>query len=475
MDSALYAHVATLRLDALPPATVESATALVLDHFACALLGLTLPWTTAAIAALDGAGELEPVIKAPLKSLEQLEGSFDHRGPGPGGARVYGCGTSVTAGSAALVNGTATHGFDLDDTHLPTMTHPGCVVIPAAVAAAQVTGADGRDLLAAVVAGYEVMGRIARATGLGFGEKGFHATGQVGPMGAAAAAARLSGQDTAGVAATVGLAASFGGGIKAFSVGSGNVKRLHAGRAAQAGLLAAALTGAGFDGPPTAVAGKFGFVPTFSTDPEPGYAHLTEGLGERHIVDEVYLKPYAACGAVHGAVAAAATLAPVDAERVERVLVGTSRRALAQNSNPDPTDVISAQYSTEYTVALALLGAATEPRRFLDAGTGADGAVRRLAARVALRVDEEAERAYPDANGAVVEIVRTDGTRHTARAAVTAATSRGWAVAEKKFHEVTAGLLRPDARQRLVEAVAALADGGGVERCLNAIEGTTHG
>jgi 2-methylcitrate dehydratase PrpD len=345
------------------------------------------------------------------------------------------------------------------------------------VAAAEVTGADGRDLLAAIVAGYEVMGRIARATGLGFGEKGFHATGQVGPMGAAAAAARLAGEDAAGVAATVGLAASFGGGIKAFSAGSGNVKRLHAGRAAQAGVLAAALTRAGFDGPPAAVAGKFGFVPTFSTDAQPAYTHLTSGLGERYVVDEVYLKPYAACGAVHGAVAAAATLAPVDAATVHRVTVGTSRRALAQNSNPAPTDVISAQYSTEYSVALALLGGATDPRRFLRV----DGDVLRLAARVDLRVDEEAERTYPDANGAVVEVVQGDGTRGTARAAVSAATSRGWTVAERKFRDVTAGLLTAAAREALVEAVAGLAHGGGVERCLDAIsphaitEGTTHG
>jgi 2-methylcitrate dehydratase PrpD len=491
MESSLYTYVAALRLDDLPATTVESAAALVLDHFGCAILGMTLPWTSAVIAALAGAGDLAPSGDRPgaggIRSEERSDEAGWRQPPGASserseryqqspGAQVYGRPVPVPAGSAALVNGTATHGFDLDDTHLPTMSHPGCVVIPAAVAGAQVTGAGGRDLLAAVVAGYEVMGRIARATGLGFGEKGFHATGQVGPMGAAAAAARLAGLDAAGVAATVGLAASFGGGIKAFSAGSGNVKRLHAGRAAQAGLLAATLTRAGFDGPPAAVAGKFGFVPTFSTDPEPVYAHLTGGLGERHVVDEVYLKPYAACGAVHGAVAAAATLAPVGADEVERVVVGTSRRALAQNSNTDPTDVISAQYSTEYAVALALLGGATEPRRFLDVGTGADAEVRRLAARTVLRVDGEAERVYPDANGAVVEIVRKDGARRTARAAVSASTSRGWPVAEKKFRDVTAGLLAPDAQQRLVEAVAALAHGGGVERCLHAItEGTTHG
>jgi 2-methylcitrate dehydratase PrpD len=456
----LYAYAANLRFADLPADTVESASALILDHLGCALLGMPLPWTRALLTALADSGELTPPGDRP-------------------GAHAVGRPGTLPPGIAALVNGTAAHGFDLDDTHLPTMSHPGAVVIPAALAAAEATAADGRDLITAVVAGYEVLGRIARATGLGFGEKGFHATGQVGPMGAAAAAARLLTPGTPGsasLAGAVGLAASFGGGIKAFSVGSGNVKRLHAGRAAQAGYFAAAVQRAGLAGPPAAVAGKFGFVPTFSTDPEPAYHALADGLGDRHLVDEIYLKPYAACAAVHGAVEAAAALAPVDGDRVDRVLVGTSRRALAQNSNPDPSDVIAAQYSTEYSVALALLGGATDPRRYLDVGTGADAAVRRLAAKVTLRVDDQAERSYPDANGAHVELVDADGGRRTARAAVCAATARGWTLAEQKFTAITTGLLTPARQSRLVEAVAALATGGPAAGCLaTTTEGTSHG
>lgn len=453
-EERLYAHLAGLRFDDLPPATVESVSAAVLDHLGCAVLGLDLPWTTALVATLLAGGDLDTARD---------------------GGHVYDRAEPVPPASAALVNGTAAHGFDLDDTHLPTMTHPGCVVIPAAFAAAEAVGAGGRDLLAATVAGYEAMGRIAHATGLGFGEKGFHATGQVGPMGAATAAALLfarSGADC-DLAGAVGLAASFGGGIKAFSTGSGTVKRLHAGRAAQAGLFAATLQRSAFPGPPRAVAGKFGFVPTFSTDASPDYGRLDAGLGDRYVVDEVYLKPYAACGAVHGAVAAAAQLAPL-ATGVERVVVGTSQRALRQNSNRTPTDIMSAQYSTEYSVALALLGGAEDARRFLDAGTGADRPVRDLAARVVLEVDEVAEKAYPDANGARVEVLLADGSRRSARAAVTADGSRGWAVAERKFRSVTAGLLAPESQSRVLDAVAALAEGGPVEACLLPLRSTAR-
>jgi 2-methylcitrate dehydratase PrpD len=440
----LYAHLATMTFADLPERTVASAQAVILDHFGCAIVGLTLPWTSALLDALVAAGEL-----------------------GPGRASIYG-GPDVAPGVAALVNGTATHGLDLDDTHLPTMSHPGAVVIPAAVAAAQLVGADGRALVTAVVAGYEAMGRIARATGLGFGEKGFHATGQVGAMGAAVACSRLLDPTGESLAGAVGLAASMGGGIKAFSTGAGMVKRLHAGRAAQAGVFAALLQRAGFTGPPRGIAGKFGFAPTYSTD-GPRVEALNDQLGGRYVVDEVYLKPYAACGAVHGAVAAARAMGPIDAAAIRQVTVGTSRRALQQNRIPEPRDILAAQYSTEYSVALALLGGADDPRRYLDAETGRDADVRQVARRIVLEVDDEAERVYPDVNAARVDVLLADGTRLTQRAGVSATSSQGWDVAERKFRRITAGLLTASRQEQLLAAVAALGDGDPVRRCLDAI------
>jgi 2-methylcitrate dehydratase PrpD len=117
---------------------------------------------------------------------------------GPGSAVIYGDPTPVSAEVAALVNGTAGHGFDFDDLHLPTMSHPGCVVIPAAIAMALERGADGRALLAAVAAGYEPMLRAGMAAGLRYGELGFHATGVLGPLGSAVAAAKLLGDPAVG-------------------------------------------------------------------------------------------------------------------------------------------------------------------------------------------------------------------------------------------------------------------------------------
>jgi 2-methylcitrate dehydratase PrpD len=447
VEAGLYDEIACLRYDDVPQSAVESCQAVILDHFGCAIQGLDLPWTRSLVETLQLAGDMRPVER--------------------GGAPVYGQREAISPLAAALVNGTATHGLDLDDTHLPTMTHPGCVVIPAAVAATVHSGGSGKELLAAVICGYEVMGRVAAATGLGFGERGFHATGQVGPMAAAAACARILGADRQAIAGAVGLAASFGGGIKAFSTSGGAVKRLHAGRAAQAGLLAALLEQAGFSGPRSAITGKFGFVPTFSTDDDPAYDRLV-GSRPAFVVEEVYLKPYAACGAVHGAIAAASQLATVSASSVARVEVGTSRRALRQNDIPEPEGAVAAQYSTQYSVALALTGASDDPRRYLPSAL-VDHDIRGLCRRTVLVLDEAADAAYPDRNEARVQVWLKDGTGRTAYGAVSAQTSGGWAAAEKKFRSVTAELLSAEQQGRLLDAVMALADGGPVNACLDAL------
>lgn len=446
-EAGLYDAIASLSYGDLPQTTVESCQAVILDHFGCAVLGAGMPWTTSLVQALQLTGD--------MRSVEQ------------GGSPAYGRRESISPLTAALVNGTATHAMDLDDTHLPTMTHPGCVVIPAAVAATVSRGGSGRDLIAGVLCGYEVMGRITAATGLGFGERGFHATGQVGPMAAAAACSRILGADPAALAGAIGLAASFGGGIKAFSTGSGAVKRLHAGRAAQAGLFAALLEDGGFGGPRAAITGKFGFVPTLSTDADPDYEKLAGSPGE-FVVENIYLKPYAACGAVHGAISAASQLARVSPDSVERVEVGTSRRVLQQNDIPEPKGAVATQYSTQYSVALALTGVADDPRRFLSDAV-MDDDVRRLCQRTALVLDEVADAAYPDRNEARVEVWLNDGTCLSAYGTVSAQTSGGWGVAEKKFRSVTAQLLSKAQQQRLLDAVRSLADDGTVEACLDAL------
>jgi 2-methylcitrate dehydratase PrpD len=462
-EEALVDFVGALRFDDLPGTAVEATLALVLDQFTCCLIGLEMDWTRRLRGVVAVGGAAVPA------AAEAASGD----GGATGAARIYSDPTPVSAEVAALVNGTAGHGFDFDDLHLPTMSHPGCVVIPAAIAIAIARGADGRELLAAVAAGYEPMLRTGMAAGLRYGELGFHATGVLGPLGSAAAAARLL--DDAPVVDAIGLAASMGAGIKAFNeVGPGMVKRLHAGRAAEGGILAARLAAAGYEGPRRALTARFGLTRVLAMGEEADTGALDRALGEPFLVEDVYIKPYAACGGVHGAVRAAELLykeTPLREADVTAVTVGVPPRAIAQNSNPEPVDLMAAQYSTEVCVAIALLGGATDPDCFVAAGGDPDDPARRLARRITLRLDPEAEAAYPDPVEGSVEVALASGEVLTSRAGSSPATSRGWAVAAAKFEAVAASRLTPERRAGLLAAVEALAEGGPVAACLTPLAG----
>jgi len=147
----------------LPPALTASARVALIDNIGCGLFGATRAW---------GRMITDHVLE---------EGSR-------GRATVFGGSTTIAPARAALANGTCTHGFELDDIIMGALAHPGAVVVPAALAAAEATGADGRALLRAIVAGYEVMGRVSTALGQDHNNRGFHTTGIAGPIAAAVAA-----------------------------------------------------------------------------------------------------------------------------------------------------------------------------------------------------------------------------------------------------------------------------------------------
>lgn len=459
-EAALLDYVRSLRFDDLSAYAVEAVLALILDHFTCCLLGLGMPWTQTVRSVV--AGPARPAMEAPE--------------PGRG-AWIYGETRPVATEVAALVNGTAAHGFDLDDLHFATMSHPGCVVIPAAVAAAVSAGADGHSLLTAVAAGYESMLRPGLAAGLGYGELGWHATGVLGPLGSAAAAARLLGGGSASATVdAIGLAASFGAGIKAFNAcGPGMVKRLHAGRAAEAGIVAARLALAGFAGPRYALSSRFGLANVLALGNGADIAALDRDLGSRSAVEDIYIKPYAACGAVHGAVQAAERLSSdrprLREEQITSVVVGTSPRALKQNSNAEPVDAMAAQYSTEVSVAIALLGGAGKPQRFLEVAADPHDPARRLARKVRLEVDERARASYPDPNEGAVMVTLKGGEVLRKRGSSSPSASRGWKVAEAKCRAVTATLIAGDVQERLLAAVRALADDAPAVDCVSAVSG----
>ncbi|MGN6783054.1 MAG: MmgE/PrpD family protein, partial [Marmoricola sp.] len=299
----LAAFAADTSYDALPDAVVQSVKMRVLD--------------TLGIAA----------AAAPLETSRAARRWASSQG-GVDGASAVGVAKRLPANLAAFVNGVLAHSLDYDDTHLPSVLHPSASVVPAALAAAERHDADGKQLIHAIAVGLETCVRIGmagyddEAKNSTFFEHGQHATSICGAMGGAVAASVIAG-GRSDVLHSLGVAASMASGIIEANRTGGTVKRLHCGWAAHAALSAAELVAEGLTGPPTVLEGRFGFFEAWLHGRFDGTA-ISDGLGSRWLVPDIFFKPYPANHFTHAAVDAAAALRVrgVTPERVERLTLG---------------------------------------------------------------------------------------------------------------------------------------------------------
>src|SRR5215468_7288011 len=229
-------RVAKLEFDDIPADVVELVRQCTLDWFGVALAGSREPAAEIVLAA----------------ALEEAPSIAD------GGVTVVGRADRLPASMAALVNGTASHALDYDDVNAAMNGHPTVPVLGALLALAETRPTAGRDLVCAFVAGYEAENRVGRALGSAPYQRGFHATGTLGTLGAAAACARLLGLDVDTTAVALGLAATQAAGLK--SMFGTMSKPLHAGKACANGLLAARLADRGFTAHPAAIETDQGFA-----------------------------------------------------------------------------------------------------------------------------------------------------------------------------------------------------------------------
>jgi 2-methylcitrate dehydratase PrpD len=278
--------------------------------------------------------------------------------------------------------------------------------LPPALAIAQERGADGRALIAAFVAGNEVMIRIGHATGHTNEARGFHAPGTTGPFGGAVAAGHLLRLDARAMSNALGIAGSLCGGLLEFARGDGGmVKRLHLGRASEAGVLAASLAAGGFAGPRTVLEGEFGFLKVFCTKWDT--AELTRGLGEEFVVSTTVLKRYPCHATAHAAVKAVRDLQAehgFTGAEVEGITVTGTPRMIERHNILEPADLMLAQYSIPFSIALALCREARDPESW-DETALADPQIRALCRRVRLLPDPGGEQ------GGTVTITLADGRR----------------------------------------------------------------
>ncbi len=379
---------ATLRAAPLPEAARHGARRCLLDWFAAAIPGGALPPATALAEAL---------------------------GESAGAALLYPSLAAVSARRAALVNAAAAHTLEVDDIYRDALYHPGAPVIAAALALAQERGASGEALLRAVVAGYEVSTRIGVAVAPSH-YRHWHATGTLGTFGAAAAAATLLGLDARAAGDALANAATLAAGLQQALHGGGMGKPLHAGHAAETGLLVALAAARGVSGAPRMLDGPHGFAAAMAEAAD--WEGALAGLGERWSVSAVTFKAHACCGHCFAALDALLGLRErhgLAAEAIRAVRVATYAKAVEITGRADPASAVEARFSLPYCAAAALSLGRVGVAAF-SAERLADPAIRRLAARVELAVDAEAEAAFPRRRSARVEIETRDGRRLTAHA-----------------------------------------------------------
>ena len=364
---------------------LHKSTNVLIDTLGCITFGATLPWSKTAAAYALAAG-------------------------GNGAATIIGQATTTTAPMAAFANGAAAHAFELDDVHEEAISHPGAVVIPVAIALAEQTQATVLDLQEAVVIGYEAMGRAGLAVGpTTHMLAGFHPTSMSGVFGSVAAAARLFGFTGERLNHAFGVAVSLASGTMEFASSGGMAKRIHAGRAAEAGIMAAQLVAHGFEGASDGLTGRYGFCNVFGTNPEIDL--LTANLGSRWMIDEITVKPYAACSDIHPLIQAATELRTehqLRPEQITHIEAEAPTKAVTQNNLDGTTSVMAAQYSAPFNIAAAILANPSDPTTYaperITSQTLAD-----LQAKVLLRVAKRFDATYAHKIGGTVRIFLESG------------------------------------------------------------------
>lgn len=386
----LAAYVANLNYQDIPAEVLERAKVLTLDFLGSAIRARSEAESTPSL----------------LKMLETL--SLDTKGC----STVFGDAKTWTPAVAALLNGALGHSLDFDDTHADSSLHPSAPVVPAAFAVGEVVGAPGRDVLTAIVAGYEVCCRLGNALDpTSHYARGFHPTATAGTFGAAAAAAKLFRLSEPQIIAAFGVAGSQAAGSLQFLMNGAWNKRYQVGAAAMNGVIAATLARNDFVGATESVEGKHGLLAGYTDAAHPDKA--VAGLGKTYETMKIGVKPYPSCRYTHAAIDALIAMRRehnLTPDHVKRVEIGLHRNGITLTGDAatkrHPTSIVGGQFSMFFTGALALDQGSFGWDDYNRLG---DAAIDALADRFDVVQDDRLEVGRTHPFGARVSIVTDDG------------------------------------------------------------------
>jgi len=419
-----------LRYDDLPQDVRKLAHMVLLDTLGCAMAG----------ADTEEAGKIR-------RAMAAAHG-------GGGDSFFWGTHDKAPLPLAALANGAAVHAREIDD--FGGCAHSGSVVIPAALGVAARVGAAGRELLAAIVVGYDVARRVMDGGGgyQALKDRGWHSTSTCGGFGAAAAAGRLLGLDAQHIQWALGYAGSNAGGTWAFIPEGAMSKRVHPGFAAHTGILAAYLAANEATGPASIFEAPWGgYFPTYAgANATPGAA--VKDLGTDFRIRMTGFKPYAACRGIHSSVDVMLGLRAghnLKAHEVKQIVVRGSPTHLKQLGKQEVLTMLDAQFSLPYSIATALVsGGAMLDQYTAEALRRPD--VRALAKRVHLKL----ERSVADGDEPYIDVELNDGRTLTDRVLIARGDCRNPLTEDElrqKFRTAAARTLGPVQIARLEDMI----------------------
>ncbi len=443
VSGALARFAAGVRTENLPADVVHQAVRCLVDWLGCTIAGSATP---------EGAR-----VRAGIRALDPGDGSRT--------AAIVGTPQRASAGYAALANGIAAHVLDFDDTFNPDRTtiHGSAPLWPAIAAAGEIDSVSGKLAVEAFVAGFEVQTRVAIAAGPGHYDAGWHVTGTVGHIGAAAATARLLGLSPEQTLAALGTGATQAAGMKVVYGSMG--KSLHAGKAAMDGLLSGFLARDGFTSSTEPIEGHRGFLHLFSPNPAPERA--IESLGDTWYLRRDGFKPYACGSLTHPPAQALLELRSehgLTADDVLYIDAYVHDYVRTTTGLTEPRTGLEGKFSIYHVLAVALADGALLLDQFTDQRV-ADPELARLRERVRVHTDPEQGK-----DSARVVLSLRDGRtleRHVAHNLGTPDNPMTDEQLEDKFMALSSPVLGRDCAQRSVETCWGILELGDVRTLLD--------
>jgi 2-methylcitrate dehydratase PrpD len=381
----LAERILALRPEKLPAAVRQRADELLIDVVGLCVAARNTDYVRAVLGAVDGGGPCT---------------AFGHAG-------------TYRPETAALINGTATHGEDFDDTFEGGPVHSSATVIPGVLAACEAFGRDGPSALIGIAAGIEATCRLSMVRPKAIHKSGFHPTSVLGTMGTTLGVCAALGLDRRQTVDAFGNAGSFAGGIIEYLTDGAWTKRLHTGWAAQAGLQAARFGAQGFVGPRTVLEGTHGLFNGFARSAEGDYGQLVNDFGEHWVMEGITFKPYATGTMNQPYVDCAIRLAKrgIRAEEVADILCETAEGYVHRLWDPLPSkhwppNEYVAKFSAPFNIAVAFVTGGAGLSAF-TAKTVRDERILALASKVRYVVNPNDP--YPKAYTGHIRMTLKDG------------------------------------------------------------------